>query len=229
MLVTAKCMTDAGYPMSVPFKDLTEAWKVAAWTSNGVRYFNERLAATYGYTEGHPELPNEEEWRAFYDQDFSDEKRAALDDCRDAHADELVGRQATDIYNLGAEFVWNAAEAADATPAVQEAAARWRECMKPLGLVDLPSSPYPVMPTESQRARFEEEHPSPGPLQLHDAMFDAACRESSGYAEAAYEAEWDEEHRIIAENIDEFERIRTEGDKYYQQAVRTIAELGASS
>lgn len=104
-------------------------------------------------------------------------------------------------------------------PEVLAAAQRWRECMAPQGIVDLPDFPWDGYPPVSLMQRWPDWHSGgdPFPEEIEVATFDAQCRESSGWMSTLYETQWRVEqdfvdaHRaelapILQENIDEGNR-----------------------
>jgi hypothetical protein len=91
--------------------------------------------------------------------------------------------------------------------------------MLSLGLADLPDSPDGIanMPTPSQQARFGMgagapqgglNDPAPayddgsvsGPQEVREAVFDAGCRESTGYSQTLYDTELAAEQGLINHN-----------------------------
>jgi hypothetical protein len=85
-----------------------------------------------------------------------------------------------------------AAAAAQQDAAVVTAAARWRTCMAPSRVQDLPTSPAD-MPSDTMRRQFGTDFGST-PVQDAEVAIagrDVACQESSGYRQALYDAEWD--------------------------------------
>jgi hypothetical protein len=128
----------------------------------------------------------------------------------------------------------------DATrdPAVVAAAERWVACMQPLGFTDLPSSPYGEdggMPTVSMAASFgeiydgktNEQTPEQEAEEIRLATFDAECRESSGYAQALYDAEWERQTTVVAENEDALATFLEEKAAYEKQAREILDRAGA--
>ena len=62
--------------------------------------------------------------------------------------------------------------------------------------------------------------------EIETATFDAACRDSSGWSEARYDAEWDRQVTAARENADALERILTENKKVEERALAVLAERG---
>lgn len=77
------------------------------------------------------------------------------------------------------------------TPEVQAAAAKWKECMAPVGITDLPEQPQLMPPPSKAMEWFTTSSPltgEPGEAERQVAVHDAQCRQSSGYSEAMYNA-----------------------------------------
>ena len=60
-------------------------------------------------------------------------------------------------------------------------------------------------------------------------MADAGCRESSGYAAAAYQAEWDEQLTLLNKNADALERYDRRVQEMNRKAEKVIADYTPSS
>ena len=91
----------------------------------------------------------------------------------------------------------------------------WLTCMRPLGISDL-STPWSV-PTTSMRTRFGMDpdtttgrppvHPTASPAEIKVAVFDAKCRESTGFSDYFYETEFTKQIDLIAQNRDALSRL----------------------
>lgn len=85
------------------------------------------------------------------------------------------------------------------------AAARWRECMAPLGIPDLPAEPWlPAMRHRmppSLLTRWDwQPGGQPSADEIEVATHDANCRETSGWQAALYDAEWELHANFVAEH-----------------------------
>jgi len=142
-----------------------------------------------------------------------------------------IGMAQMGIYTLAA----GASEEAQGSAKVLAAAARWRRCMQPQGISDLPTVPW-SMPSPSMRAQFHMgEDPVPGqkfttrgasPGEIAMAVFDARCRISSGVTRLDYQAEWDAELRLIDQHRDDIERAAAFSRRVTAQIDRVIADGG---
>lgn len=88
---------------------------------------------------------------------------------------------------------------AQSAPAVRAAAKRWRVCMLPLGLPDLPSSPL-RMPSPSQRTMFLGVGTHATPIEIRQALYDSNCRSSSSYEHTLYTTEIGTEFQLMDRN-----------------------------
>lgn len=92
-------------------------------------------------------------------------------------------------------------------PAVQEAAVKWRECMAPLGIPDLPQNPQ-LMPPVSKGMEWFANGPLFGGEPVEEerqvAVHDSQCRASSNYTEQWYNALYDAYAEDIKVNKDRY-------------------------
>jgi hypothetical protein len=215
-IATDRCMRDNGYP------DFGESWDSNAplpetLAGDGIsQIFNEDLAAKYGYHEapdarylirdeiiasGDNGLHEDEtpEFNAQWEkcrgnaQSKLEEvtKREDLREFESSNSDSAIGTQ---LNRMGADH--------SVEPLVSKAGA-WRECMEPLGIVDLPMSPWETsgrLP-ESLYSRWNwDSWGTPSADEISVASHDAACRRSSGWFDALYEAEWRLREEFVEKN-----------------------------
>ena len=229
ILVDASCLTKAGYPTAVPFRDPSRSWRSDTVNASGRRIFTIETATRFGYHDAPADLPNRDEWSRFLHSDLSAKASNALDTCRD-HPSETVPNVER-IHNALADHAMAADERAQQSTEVKAAAAAWRECMAPLGVADLPDAPWD-MPAPSQAAQFGLEGDEgrntdqASSAEIAAAVHDATCRESTGFSTAYYDAAWDEEVSLLRENLPAFERGRAEWKKALEVTTRLIAEYG---
>lgn len=97
-------------------------------------------------------------------------------------------------------------------PSLIQAAQRWRECIAPLGIPDLPERPWSSrhsMPGSLwERFNIETEDVASAE-EISMAVADAQCRRESGWADALYEEEW---------------RVREEFMQQHREALRPHLE-----
>jgi hypothetical protein len=113
---------------------------------------------------------------------------------------------------------------------VKDTAAAWRECMAPKGVEDLPADPS-LMPSDSLSQRFGLSNtPDAGQevtvtaTEKDLAVFDAQCRESSGYEEARYTAEWGRQVTLLEQNGPALNEVRDKIQKTDTAISEVIAE-----
>lgn len=202
------CMEEAGFTQPhILF--LTES--VSSYNPVGRKLFTPGLAAKWGYREAHgPDyFPNYAAHMAENSRELGPEEQEADDACMSRVRTRLpdIGSTANVISGLA----FQANRAASNRPQVLAAIGLWRECMTPVGISDLPDTPED-MPTPSMADEFGMANddviaePTITNREREIAVKDADCRVSSGFAKAAYEAEWDAQAAILAKNADAISR-----------------------
>lgn len=113
---------------------------------------------------------------------------------------DVSGREQS-ASELAQRLTYLAALDARSDDAVVAAAARWRTCMAPAGVSDLPDAPS-GMPTASMRHAYglglESSEPTDGEKAV--AERDVSCQASSGYRRALYDAEWSRLTHVTADD-----------------------------
>ncbi|MGH9247551.1 MAG: hypothetical protein ACRD29_25200 [Acidimicrobiales bacterium] len=243
----AECLDEeglAGFPLGdPPAASITEGDPSAVGLSNeGRQLFNVDIAGQAGYhhplevfvadIDAYNVSPEEQAERAAFQALLAEsvDNRAAFDGC----LDEVRGDALPMVdFNLVQSMEQVASETAQQDDDIAEAAGRWHECMAPQGYPDLPERPD-EMPSESVRADVgiveePEGAPSaagstPSTREIEVAVFDAECRESSGYSEALYQAEVEAQFHQIAGNEEELDRVRVAFDEDLERVQSIIAE-----
>lgn len=226
-LALAECMLEGGHYYTVIKPDLDPP-PHPGFNDAGRRLFNSDIAAKYGYhfapdPDGYRQALRE---RDLQDLEQGDEWQKAFLSC----AETL---QTSPAFPRQSDSVSTAALSGANDPKVLDAARTWRDCMKPLGIVDLPESPE-EMPSSSLAARFHlsEIDPLNGPdavpgavseEEIRIATFDAQCQESSGYLQAYYDAEWANDYEFVAENLNELRAAQQEELEQIEQLRAYIA------
>lgn len=114
------------------------------------------------------------------------------------------------------------------TPVVKAAKDRWRKCMAPLGIADLPQSPEEMPPASSTDAWFSnmDESPlmvsKPKKEELDLAKKDAECRESSGYTQISYDVAWGMLQDYVNTNQKDLEEVRNKHQQTEQEYINYI-------
>jgi hypothetical protein len=123
------------------------------------------------------------------------------------------------VYDLqlAAGLAMDADDAALRSQPVKDAMKRWRECMGPQGVPDLPEIPFYLSSAQSVIDRFELEGETvtiwnkgipASAEEIAFATFDAECQSSSGFEKAWYDANWNAQLSLIEKHADELERVR---------------------
>lgn len=222
LLLVKPCLEKSGYSWNVPWQDPD----ATSPTTNAVdrRIFTAAIAAEWGYHMARVERPNQAEWDQFSAETatLSDDEFTALRACQVQARNTLPVRDQESNYQ--AALVNAAIEAAQARGEVTSAAAAWRTCMEPQGISDLSKSPY-EMPTESVRIEYgiEGRGGSASAEESAVAVFDFNCQVSSGYRQASYAAEWEEQVKLLDQNLDALELNRAQLDKSEKAVAGVIA------
>ncbi|MDQ3951736.1 MAG: hypothetical protein M3279_02050 [Actinomycetota bacterium] len=117
-------------------------------------------------------------------------------------------------------------------PEVRKAAEKWRDCMASAGISDLPATPE-EMPTDSLRTLWGEsvqgEDPTyrpPSPNEIDVAVQDANCQESSGFAQALYDTEWEIQVEMLADNEDGLMRLKAANERHADLVEQVLTARG---
>ncbi|MCR1983147.1 hypothetical protein NSA53_12965 [Cellulosimicrobium cellulans] len=228
------CMRGSGFDYRRPPIDI--AARSESLSIGGRNLFNVVVAAKWGYS-GAPD-PNGEIIRAAEAAAtaWTPEEDAQYLTCLDGAREEFPP-SGMRINNALSGFGLSAWTGAVMEPKVVAAAERWVGCVRSLGFTDLPSSPYSEdggMPTESMAdaygeiadGRMNEQTPEQEAEEIRLATFDAECRESSGYAQALYDAEWDRQMTVVEENEDALATLLEEKTAFEKQAREILDGAG---
>jgi hypothetical protein len=234
VLLSASCMTDAGYSITVPSRAEPALSEGPTWNAVGRSIFDADIASQLGYHVGSlGDAALNDEWKAFKASKYSASETEALQACQAGAWKEMPDKSGQDEFLI--DFQFEASSNADNAEDVIAAEKLWRTCMLPLGISDLPSRPS-EMPSQSQAVLFglagdDSGRPTDPPTadELPQATADAECRESSGYSEADYQADWKAQTEVLQDNLDEIIRAREVLDTYHSGVLQIIAEHAASS
>ncbi|MFI2754764.1 hypothetical protein ACGIF2_15135 [Cellulomonas sp. P22] len=192
--------------------------------------FNEQIAAQWGYPALHaPAAPDS----AIPDGvTIGPDMQAAMQKCGEA-ADARLGkppqRLLADVEDAG----W---QAVPASSEVQDAAAQWRDCMAPAGVIDLPEDPT-GMPSASIGGAGSQLEDAQGDVgasagsvasdrEREVAVLDARCRDQARYDQAVLHARAEAELTALGRDIDGFEASRGAYEAYEKKLDEVITELG---
>lgn len=225
-LLIEQCMTAEGIDWPIPRMDVSTLGS-ATMSPSGRTLLTQEGAQQYGY-HSDPILPTAvaAQMTALGARQLDATESAAIDGCV-ATARQTLPLPQTD--QLGAQLANQALSTAEQEPSVQEAAGRWRTCMAPQGVSDLPEAPQADgggMPTDSMIATFGIDDPrtEAGAAEIALAVADQSCRTSSGYDDALYAAEWDEQSTLLTKNADALVREGTALSDHLTRARAVIAE-----
>ncbi|WP_264032448.1 hypothetical protein [Cellulosimicrobium sp. SH8] len=233
-VLVEECMRDNGFDYRRPMVDVSVRSETKL--AGQQHLFNVETAAQWGYS-GAPD-PNAAIIRAASEAAMSwpAEQDEQYWSCLDEARKELP-TEAMRIDNTLSGMGMSTGIDATRDPAVVAAAEKWVACMQPLGFTDLPSSPHGEdggMPTMSMSASFgeiydgktNEQTPEQEAEEIRLATFDAECRESSGYAQALYDAEWERQATVVAENEDALATLLEDKAAYEKQAREILDGAG---
>jgi len=236
-LLASECMTDAGLSWSIPAIDTTPPRKPTR-TEGNQRLLTEEIATTYGYREP-PIYPEQtlETLSELASRSLSVSEQSTLDKCI-ADAQHTLPIPA-DEMNFSSALTMNAYIEAGHDSEVEQAAGRWRECMQPQGISDLPALPdggdSETMPSASLRERFRmdraadqedeaDEFASAGAEEVAIAVADVRCRQSSGFNKAFYAAQWRLQSQALAESVDQLESEQKQIEAWLAQSHEVLAQ-----
>ena len=203
----AECAGEAGYEVDVPWRDLTESTRPGHLNPVGRRLLTEDLAQAHGYGRAESDVQVSTDEEIFQDQVYAIDD-ATWERCLEQARDELG-------VTLNAAYLTQglAAQAADTAAnddAVKDAQARWYECMLKLGLPDLPGDPSQMPPESFGFASDGATGDIATPREIEVATQDFACRVSSGYRDAFYEAEWNAQVELLRDSQNDLARVRSD-------------------
>jgi hypothetical protein len=234
-VLVQKCMADSGYAWGV-YLDSPGVRPGPSWNEVRRKLFDVDLAQRFGYGNSREVArtdAEEERWRQVdaANRTVGGTATSVVDKCFAATGETLgtVGR--TDPYGLAADLASSAYDDATKAESVLSAERKWRACMIPVGVPDLPDSPI-MMPSDSVSAlRPSEDAPSQigteavVPTREREvAVGDAKCRASSGYSAASYEAEWDNQVEALQERADDLSRYHKQAEQLETRAKQILTE-----
>lgn len=239
-ILVQDCLAKQGYEWGV-FIDSSNVRPGASWNDVHRKLFDVNLAEEFGYGNSR-ELARtdaeESRWRAIdaANKEVGQTATAAVDACFGTTGKKLGTTGETDPYSLAEQLAGNAYDDAVRAETVVAAERKWRSCMAPVGVADLPDSPN-LMPSESiSGLRPGTDAPSAigsetaiPARERQVAVADAKCRVSSDYTKAAYLAEWDAQVDALRQHADDLTRYRRQADAEQKRAEQIIAENPVAS
>lgn len=222
-LLVQDCMQQAGFEWPIPPFD-PGARPSATWNSTARRLFDPDIAAQYGYRIAPPPGVDVAQEIEINSRQLSTAEQKTVERCRAGVTRRIAPPGSRLIDSLSAA----AYDAALSEAETVAAARRWAACLAPQGISDLPDMPN-VMPSSSIVKRFHigRGGGSASPEEIRIAVADARCRESSGYAQAVYDNEVDQQLALFAKNRDALERTRAAFKRNVERAREVIAQHGS--
>ena len=231
-----KCMAEVGHEWIVRLDPAGTATG-ESWNSAGRKLFSVHLAETYGYGNSGQISRSPEAEQAWLDGERSrravaEQAPEAAENCFDQSTAVLDDEPSWQVYDLAMEIAGGASGDAQQSSEVKEAASRWRECMTEAGLPDLPAVPEEMPPSSVDDGGGPA---IDAPYSVGDefdvsaeerrvAVADATCQDSSGYARALYDAEWDAQADAMKSHADDLVRYGAQLDEQRARAESYLAE-----
>lgn len=224
-ITAAKCAKEAGVQAPIQKFDVDAPLPA---TTNAARHrlFDEKIAQEFGYQEEPDPRINWDDRKNIEEvtSSWNESEIEAYVACQDKALKEL-GNDGGEVYSYGFGVGW------ESDPSVQEATKKWRECMAPLGIADLEADAGPFdMPTAGLRSGWGRtddippwEEPAPSAAEIEVAVHDAKCQESSGWVQAAYDAEWKLSEDYLNDNLVELNARKERYDNLrasYMEAIK---------
>lgn len=234
-LLISKCLEGRGYDWPVPWQD-ADFPQPETVNSVAVKIFNVDVARRYGYHDAPAPNPADAlawteftAWTNAYDPD--DGFRSRFDACgADARSEKTEA--GAEGLNYIASLEIQARDEISTDDAVRDAARAWRTCLSDIVTFELPKDPWSEMPTAEMAQEFGVYGSNPTEVasseEIAVAEADARCRDSSGYADARYRAEWSAQETLVANNRDKLDRIRNDAVAHVDELKTTIAENAPS-
>jgi hypothetical protein len=217
------CMAQAGFTWPLPGPPSPGGKHTADFNAAGRRLFDVAIATRFGYHLDPRDAPDPAAI-ALNQRKLTSAERSRLRGCQRTAFRKLPPDN--QISELTASLGSAAYETAKNDDGVHRAATKWRECLKPQGISDLPELPT-MMPSESLAREFGfSDGPAigmAGPKEIRIAVADAKCRLSSGYTKQFYGVEFDKELSIVDDSRNQLEAARRAILRHNREA-RSIVE-----
>lgn len=216
-LLIVRCQGEAGFPVDLPPHDV-DLPLGATENSQGRHLFDIEIAQTYGYHEDVVVQPNLRAMLALESEPWTAEQEAVYLDCRNRARQILPLPKYSQLADM--EHIGRARQESLVDPEVITAAQNWRECMAAAGIGDLPEDPAQMPPSWMAEEVAGNARPSAEEIEL--ATADAKCRDSSGYRQALYDAEWRAQLQAWVTDGETLENDRTAARQYLADAFEII-------
>lgn len=209
-VLLAGCLDEAGMEWPVPWQDVEEPAS-PVFNPVGRRLFNLEIANKYGFRTNLAPSKSTQLWEEFLgykptEPGFQPAFDACLADIREEHA---VLDTADTVLVSG--LIAQIQEESFLSPEGQDAADRWRSCMQPQGLGELPENPnnFPSFELQEELGAIPPvKTVEPSARELEVAVAHATCLDSSGFSAAMYEMEWTLQATAIERDRANLDRVR---------------------
>lgn len=141
--------------------------------------------------------------------------------------DKILGQPPFSLPRSIEQAGWDVAgwDPAALDPTIADAQMKWKACMIPAGIIDLPEDPSEMPPASvvqpPQDGIADVAAPPATAREKDVAVLDAQCRESSGFDQAEFQARVNAELAAIGRDVDGFEAAR----KAYQEYDKRVQSL----
>lgn len=226
VLLTQQCLDEQGFVHQVPARTFVEE----PFDTSIRDFFTPEIVARSGYHSPGTVRERNSDWDKYNWRSRSEAEVEAEGACVDQLLDDGFVRYENHVLNFASGLAQAAFAGSLEAPEVKSTAEAWRECMAPRGIEDMPAAPS-GMPSESLSDRFELwATPDAGQdvvvtqEEIELAVFDAQCRQSSGYEQARYDVEWSRQVTLLAENLTALEDVKSQ----IEEVDRSISDVIAS-
>ena len=195
-LYIANCMKQSGYEYPVQTYD----WNDPATPLESPSGYNGRFTVAKAQAYGYHRAPSKrrEEWLKVVEQKNQLLKDPAADKTFMACSEKLrssgVFKASDKLEGDVAPYVNDVSK----LPAVRAAAQRWRKCMAPQGIADLPEEPQIAPSVATKFGLVDGDDSAVSAEEIKLAVADAKCREQSGYEQLVYDLQWVGQEQILA-------------------------------
>lgn len=237
--VQASCMHERGHSS---FKARFDASAPAPETlaADGFsQVFNEQVAAKFGYRQA-PDARDllADEVAASGGSLYANESadfQSDLGECATKADTALNGGvaptySAEDSASAGITDQLNQLHVDTSATALATAAQAWRTCMAPLGISDLPQTPWDPNgrpPDSLVDAWAWQTTGAASADEIRVASADAACRRSSGWFDQYYDAQWNQRETFVSQHLSDLEPIRLDLEAERARAEKILAKGGS--
>lgn len=253
------CLSKEGFSWPIPVEPTDDAsYLVFPKNKSSFPALTMEIAKQFGYTANYmPGIWLEDGYQSFTKLNriaesspgFEPVFQACLDESRKTF--DVI--KVSDISRTSGMWMYENSKKVPQDPAVQKAAASWKECIAAAGYDVSLSAPVgdegEWMPTQKLGIELgffappPSEFPTNGrtygdtevdpdtagprkttPAEIELAVADATCRDSSGWTKTYYDAQWDAEVRVVQKHADQLKMMKADIETLTAQARQIIAD-----